>query len=51
MREEVKSKFNVENKFGESDADEDPSLASEPLATFISDVSVVLPENNFGNNL
>lgn len=47
LREEIKSEFDVKNKFRESDADENPGLTSETLATFISNVGVVLPKNQF----
>ncbi len=43
MREEVEAELDVQDQLGQSDADENPGLTSQSLATFVGDISVVLP--------
>ena len=43
MGEQVEAELDVEDEFGQRDADEDPGLSSQPLASLVSDESVVLP--------
>ena len=43
MGEQVEAELDVEDELGQRDADEDPGLSSQPLASLVSDESVVLP--------
>lgn len=44
MRKQVESELDVEDQLGHGDADEDPRLGAQPLASLVRDESVVLPE-------
>jgi hypothetical protein len=46
MRKEVESELDVEDELGQRDADEEPRLCAEALASLVRYEGVVLPAQN-----